>query len=446
MTHMDAFSHIPEEPTQPKEEQEHLGQSQPQKPAYREEASTVQPQVSQPNATVTQSGMSQTEISPTGQMQTDAYGAEQPCDLNHNGSPLVPLEDIIPRQYVVPELSTEPAQPDSQTVEPVEEPEFERPGTTPPQYGGKTAYEQAAYMPPANRQPESQQAFSQQAAGNWQTSPTYEYVPNAEQPHPASPLPQGLPQGIPQYPGSYAEQDNLSPSLDKPLYGASFTQAVRRFFTKYVVFSGRASRSEFWWFILFNVIVGAIISGVMSIINRDASTLVSTLWTIAIFIPFLALSIRRLHDSNKSGWWILLPTIPLIVAQIFSTYISVRFSSLSRLLTGKELVEAVIQNLSGALLTVTFCSIVGLISGIVLMAANTNTAGIRFDQDFKENPIDPYYQPQTPAINGGYGIATSNTGQFGGSQTTEFPLAHQTIDNPNTAPTVPAPHSEPPVV
>ncbi len=72
----------------------------------------------------------------------------------------------------------------------------------------------------------------------------------------------------------------------------SFTEAVVTCFRKYAVFSGRASRSEFWFFFLFSVIIGVI--PVLSIYS-----LVIKLIT---FIPSLAVTTRRLHDTNRSGW------------------------------------------------------------------------------------------------------------------------------------------------
>ncbi|MBT1165551.1 DUF805 domain-containing protein [Bifidobacterium simiarum] len=98
------------------------------------------------------------------------------------------------------------------------------------------------------------------------------------------------------------------PPLWAPYYGISFPNAIVRFFKKYAMFSGRASRSEYWWVILFT----AIVSAVFSILSQatNGSTVIDgleSLWGLAIFIPQLAVAVRRLHDRNKSGWWLLLP-------------------------------------------------------------------------------------------------------------------------------------------
>ncbi|HEY0249351.1 MAG TPA: DUF805 domain-containing protein [Gryllotalpicola sp.] len=110
------------------------------------------------------------------------------------------------------------------------------------------------------------------------------------------------------------------PPLDQPFYGAPFGAAVRRFFTKYAVFSGRASRSEFWWWTLLYVIIEVVLSfftghrtseGSLTGLSATFSGLAG-LWNLAIIVPFLALSARRLHDTNRSGWWVLIYLIPIV--------------------------------------------------------------------------------------------------------------------------------------
>lgn len=82
---------------------------------------------------------------------------------------------------------------------------------------------------------------------------------------------------------------------------------------KYAQFEGRATRREFWSFVLVNAIVGIIISIVDSIIGlHDNSFNLNSLYSLAVFIPSLALAVRRLHDIGKSGWWELLVLIPII--------------------------------------------------------------------------------------------------------------------------------------
>jgi uncharacterized membrane protein YhaH (DUF805 family) len=91
-----------------------------------------------------------------------------------------------------------------------------------------------------------------------------------------------------------------------------FADAVRTCLSKYVDFQGRAMRSEFWWFALFNIIVQI----VTSLIDRGVLNypVLSTIATLALILPGLAVSVRRLHDTDRSGWWLLISFIPLIGA------------------------------------------------------------------------------------------------------------------------------------
>ena len=139
-------------------------------------------------------------------------------------------------------------------------------------------------------------------------------------------------------------------SLDQPLPGASFADAVVRYWKKAFVFSGRASRSEYWWYFLLNALVGIviyIIGGILGLFQFDAATntlalgpgyafvsIVGGIWGLATIVPHLAVIWRRLHDTNKSGGFFFLSFIPFV----------------------------------------------GGIILIVLLALNTDPAGARFDQ------------------------------------------------------------------
>ena len=88
-----------------------------------------------------------------------------------------------------------------------------------------------------------------------------------------------------------------------------FTQSIKTCFSKYAVFSGRASRSEFWWFALFGLI-GGIVTVVIDVMilgySAENNGPVNIIFTIVTFLPYLAVGARRLHDTNRSGWWQLL--------------------------------------------------------------------------------------------------------------------------------------------
>lgn len=87
---------------------------------------------------------------------------------------------------------------------------------------------------------------------------------------------------------------------------------------KYAVFSGRARRKEFWYFTLFNVIVSIVLAAVdaaIGTLNTDSGIgLLSGIYSLAVIIPSIAVSVRRLHDIGRSGWWVLIGLIPLVGA------------------------------------------------------------------------------------------------------------------------------------
>ncbi len=123
----------------------------------------------------------------------------------------------------------------------------------------------------------------------------------------------------------YAPAQPGTPDLSQPLYGAGIGDAVKRFFKKYATFSGRASRSEYWWWMLVNAVVITILSIwtiTMAVGSIDPVTGELTgsgfmlpyalvgLWGLATLVPSLALTVRRLHDGGFNGWMILLGLIP----------------------------------------------------------------------------------------------------------------------------------------
>lgn len=80
----------------------------------------------------------------------------------------------------------------------------------------------------------------------------------------------------------------------------SFGQAIGSYFKNYVNFSGRASRSEFWYSTLFIFLVA------IPLYVVDRTETLSRIWSLATFLPTIAMAARRLHDINRSGWWQLL--------------------------------------------------------------------------------------------------------------------------------------------
>ncbi len=87
----------------------------------------------------------------------------------------------------------------------------------------------------------------------------------------------------------------------------TFGNAVRSVFHQYAGFTGRARRSEYWFFVLFTVLVYVAASVVDAVLGIPLFTLVVAL---GLLVPTLAVSVRRLHDTGRSGWWMLLSLVP----------------------------------------------------------------------------------------------------------------------------------------
>ena len=99
----------------------------------------------------------------------------------------------------------------------------------------------------------------------------------------------------------------------------SFGAAIASFFSKYATFGGRARRSEFWYAVLFTTLVSAVIgliwpstTVVLNEMSFQQSSLPSNLWQLAIFVPSIALSVRRLHDVGRKGTYYLFVLLPIV--------------------------------------------------------------------------------------------------------------------------------------
>jgi Predicted membrane protein len=94
-----------------------------------------------------------------------------------------------------------------------------------------------------------------------------------------------------------------------------FQEAIQKVFSNYVTFTGRASRSEFWWWALFTFLGGlaaSLIDGVLFGFGRGMASPLNGLFSLAVLLPSIAVGVRRLHDIGRSGWWYLLIFIPVI--------------------------------------------------------------------------------------------------------------------------------------
>jgi len=100
-----------------------------------------------------------------------------------------------------------------------------------------------------------------------------------------------------------------------------FQEAVKAFFSNYTNFKDRSSRSAYWWPQLALAIVNyLIILPITMLVSEGFGSILSLIFMLAIIVPAIAVSIRRLHDLDKSGWWLLISLIPLIGAIVLIVF------------------------------------------------------------------------------------------------------------------------------
>ena len=89
-----------------------------------------------------------------------------------------------------------------------------------------------------------------------------------------------------------------------------FVESIESGFRKYVVWEGRASRSEFWWFALF-VALGSFVTTLID--SLYGVPVLNTIFILGTFLPYLSVLIRRLHDTGHSGWWYWIVFLPIAI-------------------------------------------------------------------------------------------------------------------------------------
>lgn len=94
----------------------------------------------------------------------------------------------------------------------------------------------------------------------------------------------------------------------------NFIDAVKSVLTKYADFNGRARRSEYWWFFLFNVILSFVTGFIDESISPGGVGMIGLVVSLGLLIPGIAVAVRRMHDVGKSGWFILIPIYNLILS------------------------------------------------------------------------------------------------------------------------------------
>lgn len=133
----------------------------------------------------------------------------------------------------------------------------------------------------------------------------------------------------------------------------TFKEAVKTCLKKYAIFYGRASRSEFWWFMLFNFLVNfaaGFISALTGVQEITAGLL--GIYNLAVLLPVLAVSCRRLHDINRTGWWLTVPGGLMFFAGLFYVYGQQTFS---KALMGMGMIFSVAGLLTGIVIFIFYC-------------------------------------------------------------------------------------------
>lgn len=174
----------------------------------------------------------------------------------------------------------------------------------------------------------------------------------------------------------------------------SFGEAIKCVFSKYATFSGRARRSEYWYFYLFTFLVSLVFEFIPYV------GLLSFIWTLAIIIPSIAVTVRRFHDIGKSGWNYLFFAIPELL--FFGYIISFVFLSFKDLIDAgidsnniadnTETVGKIVANnivSSGSLVTFgiySFILIVSIILWLVWMTRDSQPGENKWGPNPKEQP------------------------------------------------------------
>jgi uncharacterized membrane protein YhaH (DUF805 family) len=93
----------------------------------------------------------------------------------------------------------------------------------------------------------------------------------------------------------------------------TFTEAIRSALSRYAEFSGRARRAEFWYFQLFASVINVVIVLIGAAFDcNEFAVIVAGLIALALILPGLGVTVRRLHDVDRSGWWIFIPLLPVV--------------------------------------------------------------------------------------------------------------------------------------
>lgn len=163
--------------------------------------------------------------------------------------------------------------------------------------------------------------------------------------------------------------------LELPCYGCSFPKAIARMYRKYFVFAGRASRSEFWWAYLYISILCAVFYYPVDTATKhhqNMLALVLDLLMFALVFPIITLTFRRLHDTNRSGWWIFAPSVPSILCIVIGLVV---------MGVGSRQFNAPVFAATGGLVIMVLGYILDMVVWLWLLVGSSKPEGARFDKN-----------------------------------------------------------------
>ena len=179
------------------------------------------------------------------------------------------------------------------------------------------------------------------------------------------------------------------------------TESVSSVFRNYINFKGRAQRSEFWWFTLFSVIVSVVLGILGSAL--PALNILEGIYSLAVLLPSLAVTVRRLHDTNRPAWWLL-----IYLAIFLAWLIGVIILAISIGIDDPEVLETDFQDWPGYTAYIIVClllSLAGAVTMIVICAQRGTVGANRYGPDPMQrepgiggygypDPGDPYAPPR----------------------------------------------------
>lgn len=345
---------------------------------------------------------------PGAQPTAPAYGQvpaayAQPAQPEQQPAPAAPTDDDDVDATVLGSVHTPAAAPT--TAQPA--PAYGQPAPAAPADDDADATVLGSVHTPAAA-PAAQPAADSQNA--------FSAVPPAPGPDPSSQFPPAPNMAPPApAPNAYAAPAGLyrsDPSLDEPYYGCPIFEAYIRFWKQYVVFSGRASRSEFWWPFLCNIVIGGVLGFLVGVIyNATGANLgfLTTVYGLACFIPGLSLGVRRLHDTNRPGWWlaIIYGLLVLGFILVIAGGGALVFGGLGYAFSGGSGYGATAASGGALMIFGLLVELAGAVLWIVLMALPSNPEGARFD---KHAAASPYGTPAAGAPNAAPVYSTSTPG------------------------------------